>query len=132
MLVEVEEIVALQELVSKLGERQSVASRSVQSLLHALLRHHVVDGDVLAYLTCEVKESEVLHPVVVVHHFSVGSGPLYGPRGGFVTLDIRVPLGGRKGGLGPKVQELGHLSLDALLIVAQCLVVEQIALLTLS
>ena len=105
MLVEVEEVVALQQLVGELGERQTVASRTIQALLHALLSHHVVDGDVLANLAGEVEEREILHPVVVVHHL-----------GGIGTF-------------GLEVEELSHLSLDALLVVTQCLVVQQVALL---
>ena len=107
MLVEVEEVVALQELVGKLREGQSVACCPVKALLHAFLCHHVVDGDVLSHLTGEVEEGEVLHPVVVVDHLS--------PRFS----------------LGVEIQEFCHLRLDALLIVTQCLVVEQVSFLTL-
>ena len=106
MLVEIQEVVALQQLVCELRKAQSVASRTVQTLLHTLLSHHIVDGDVLAHLTGKVEESEVLHPIVVVDH----DGGI-----GFFRL---------------KVEELGHLLLDALLIMTQCLIVEQIALLT--
>ena len=134
MLVEVQEVVALEQLIGELGERQSVAGGAVESLLHGVLGHHVVHGDVLAHLTGEVEEGEVLHPVVVVHQLGTVIGPPYGPRGGFyrfIGRDYRVPLGGRKGSL-PEVEELGHLGLDALLVVAQRLVVEQIALLALT
>ena len=108
VLVEIEEIVALQKLVGELGEAEAVASRTVESLLHAVLRHHIVHGDVLSDLTCEVEERKVLHPVVVVHHF------------GSVLL-LRL-----------EIEEFRHLRLDALLIVAQSLVGEQVTLLRLS
>ena len=68
VLVEPEEVVALQQLVGELSEAEAVAGGAVEALLHAVLGHHVVDGDVLAHLACEVEEGEVLHPVVVVHH----------------------------------------------------------------
>ena len=73
--------------------------------MHALLSHHVVDGDVLAHHACEVEEGEVLHPVVVVHHL------------------------GLVGRVGVEVEELSHLSLYALLVVIERFVVEQISLL---
>ena len=108
MLIEVEKVVALQQLVGKLGEGESVACGTVEALLDRLLGHHVVDGDVLAHLTGKVQEGEVLHPVVVVDH-----------EGGVSILRL-------------KVQEFSHLLLDALLVVAQGLVVEQVALLGLA
>ena len=103
-----QEVVALKQLIGKLGERQSVARGTVQTLLHALLRHHIVDGDVLAYGACKVEEGEILHPVVVVHH-----------------------LGG-VGALSIKVEELSHLLFDALLVMIQCLGVEQVTFLALA
>ena len=62
----------------------------------------------LAHLTSEIQEGEVFHPVIVVHH--LGS--------------IRI--------LAFKVEELGHLCLDALLVVTQRLVVQQVTLLALA
>ena len=105
MLIEVEEVIALKKLVGELGEAESVACCAVKTLLHRLLCHHIVHGDVLTNLACEIKEGEVLHPVVVVNHLS---------RIGILALEI---------------QELSHLCLDALLIVAQCLVIEEVTLL---
>ena len=62
----------------------------------------------LSYLTCEIEEGEVLHPVVVVDHLcTVGS-------------------------VGIEIEELCHLILYALLIVAECLVVEEVTLLAFS
>ena len=60
----------------------------------------------LTHLACEIEEGEILHPVVVVHHL------------------------GLVGGVGVEIKKLCHLSLDALLIVIESLVVEQVALLT--
>ncbi len=108
MLVEIQEVVALEQLIGKLGERQSVACGTVKALLHTLLSHHVVDGDMLSHHTGEVKEGEVFHPVVVVHHL------------GLVRL------------VAVEIEELGHLLLDALLVVVESLVVEQVALLALA
>ena len=62
----------------------------------------------LAHLAGKVEERKVLHPVVVVHH-----------QGRILILALEV-------------QELGHLCLDALLVVAQRLVVQQVALLRLA
>ena len=104
MLIEIQEVVALKQLIGELGERQTVACLAVKALLNALLCHHVVYGDVLAHLTRELQEAHVLHPVVVVHKLCpVGSVAL-------------------------KVKELGELLLYALLVVTQSLLVEQIAL----
>ena len=108
MLVEIEEVIALEQLIGELRERKSVAGGTIEALLHTLLGHHVVDGDVLAHLTGKVEEGEILHPVIVVHHL------------------------GSIGFLAVKVKELGHLLLDALLVVAQGLVIEQVALLALA
>ena len=108
MLIEIKEVVALQKLVGELGEGKTVASSSVQALLYAVLCHHVVDGDMLSHLACEVEEGEVLHPVVVVDHFgSVGLG-------------------------GFEIEETSHLLFNALLVVTQRLIVQQVALLRLS
>ncbi len=106
--VEVKEIVALEELIGELGEGKAVARRAVEPLLHALLGHHVVDGDVFSHLADEIKEREVLHPVVVVDHFGlVGCRPF-------------------------EVEELGYLLLDGLLVVVEGFGIEEIALQTLS
>ena len=105
MLIEIEEVVALQQLIGELGERESVAGSTVEALLNRLFGHHIVHGDVLTHLTCKVEEGEVFHPVVVVHH----DGSV-----GFFRLEV---------------EELGHLALNALLVVAQRLVVQQVALL---
>ena len=67
MLVEPQEIVALQKLVGELGEAKTIAGGTVEALLHAVLGHHVVHSDVLTHLTGKIQEGEVLHPVVVVH-----------------------------------------------------------------
>src|SRR3712207_8543875 len=42
-LILIEEVVALEQLIGKLGERQSVAGFAIQALLYAVLSHHVVD-----------------------------------------------------------------------------------------
>ena len=108
MGVEVEEVVALQELIGELGEGKAVAGLAVEALLHAVLSHHIVDRDMLADIAHEVEEAVVLHPVVVVHHL------------GLVGL------------CAVKVEEFGHLLLDALLIVIERVGVKQVALLALA
>ena len=108
MLVEVQEVVALQQLVGEFRERQSITSCTVQTLLHAVLGHHVVDGNMLTYFTGKIKERKVFHPVIVVDHL----------------CSIFV--------LRLKIKELGHLLLDTLLVVTQRLFVQQIALLRLT
>ena len=104
VLIEVEEVVALEELISELRERQSVARRTVEALLHAILGHHIVDGDVLAYVAHEVEELIVLHPVVVVDQLR------------FVRL------------VAVEVEELADLLLDRLLVVVERVAVEEVAL----
>ena len=74
VLVEIVEIIALQQLVGKLGEGESVARFAVETLLHTFLSHHVVDGDVLANVTHEVEEAEILHPVIIVDKLSLIRG----------------------------------------------------------
>ena len=71
LLIQIQKIVALEQLIGKFGERQSVAGLAVEALLHAVLGHHVVDGDVFAYLSREIEEGKVLHPVVVVDEFGL-------------------------------------------------------------
>ena len=104
VLVEVKKVVALEQLVGELGERQAVARRSVEALLHALLSHHVVDGDVLADIAYEVEELIVLHPVVVVDEL------------GLVGL------------IAVEVEEARYLLLDGFLVVVEGVAVEQVAL----
>ena len=102
-----QEVVALNQLVGELGERHAVAL-AVEALLDRVLGHHVVDGDALADVTDEIEERELLHPVVVVDH-------LCGIRG--VRLEI---------------EQFGQLAFDRILIVAEGLLVEQVALLRLA
>ena len=64
-----QEVIALQQLISEFRERQTVTSLTVQTLLYRIFRHHVVHSDMLTYFTGKVKESEVLHPVIVIHQF---------------------------------------------------------------
>jgi len=65
----VQEVVALQELVGEFCERHAFGKFTVEATLHAVFRHHVVDGDALADFAGEIEEGEILHPVVVVHQF---------------------------------------------------------------
>ena len=68
MFKQIEEVVALNELVAELGERHSVAF-AVETFLHRVLGHHVVDGDVFADVADEMQECVVFHPVIIVDEF---------------------------------------------------------------
>ena len=106
-LIEVQIVVALQQLVAELGERHAVVGIGGQTFLDRVLGHHVVDGDVLADVADEVEEAVALHPVIVVDQDGVV---------GRITV---------------KVQELGQLLADALLVVAQGVLIDEHALLRL-
>ena len=67
-LIEVQEVVSLEQLICEFGEREAVARLAVETFLHRLLGHHIVDGKVLAYVADEVEECYVLCPVIVVDH----------------------------------------------------------------
>ena len=107
VLVEVEEVVALHELVGELGEGHAFTAFGGQSFFDGVLGHHVVDGDVLAYVADEVDEGVVLHPVVVVDEES------------------------GVGCVGVEVEEAFELLLDGCYVVVECLLVEEVALGTL-
>ena len=108
VLVEPEEVVALEELVAELGERHSFPGFIGKAHLYRVLGHHIVDRDVLSDVADEVQESVVLHPVVVVHEL----GP------------VRC--------IGLEIKELGKLLLDAFHIVVEGGLIEEIALLGFS
>ena len=59
-----EEVVALNQLVGELRETHA----AFQSILHAVLGHHVIHRDVLAHVSNEVQKAHAFEPVVVVHH----------------------------------------------------------------
>ena len=104
LLIEVQEVVSLQQLVGKFGEGEAVAGFAVEAALHAVLGHHIIDGDVLADFAGEVEEGVVLHPVVVIDEF------------------------GSVGCVALEVEEACQLCLDAGHVVAECFLVEQVAL----
>ena len=102
--VQVQEVVGLHELVGEFGERHPFAF-AVEAFLYRIFGHHVVHGNQLADVADEIQEGDSLHPVVVVHqHRRVGS--------------VRF-----------EIEQLGELFLDRLLVVAEGLFVEQVALL---
>ena len=105
--VQVQEVVALQQLIGELGERHTVAL-AIEALLNRILGHHIVYGDHLTDVACEIEEGEVLHPVVVIHEQCCV---------GCVAIEI---------------DQLRELSLDRLLIVAQGSLVKQVTLLRLA
>ena len=104
LAVEVQEVVALQQLVGELGEGHPFTGLAAQALLHGVFRHHVVDGEVLADVADEVEEAVVFHPVVVVDQ------------------------DGTVGDVALEIEEFGKLLLDGFLVVAQRRLVEQVAL----
>ena len=72
--VQVQEVVALQQLVSELRKGKTVAGFAVQTLLDRVLSHHIIYGDVLAYFAGKIEKSKIFHPIVVVHQLcTVGS-----------------------------------------------------------
>ena len=106
-LVQVQEVVALQQLIGELGERHTVAL-AIEALLDRILGHHIVYGDHLTDVACEIEEGEVLHPIVVIYE-----------QGSVRRVAVEV-------------DQLRELSLDSLLIVAQRCLVEQVTLLRLT
>ena len=103
-----EEVIALQQLVGELREGEPIACLAVQALFHTVLGHHVVHRDMFAHLACKIEEGKVFHPVVVVDQF------------------------GGIGCIGVKVEEMRQLLFDALHVVAQHLLGEQVTLCTFS
>ena len=104
--VEDEEVVALQQLVAELGERDA----GLHAFLHAVLGHHVVDGDVLAHVADEIEEEVVLHPVVVVEYLGTVDGVVEVEEARKLPLDAvdvvlylvggeQFALGGLEGGV---------------------------------
>ena len=104
--VEVQEVVALKQLVSEFRERHAFGKLAIEASLHAIFGHHIVDGNALTDLTCEIQEGEILHPIVIVDQL------------------------GRIGGVTVEIEEASELLLDAGHIVSQRFLVEQVALST--
>ena len=63
---EVEEVVALEDLVAELGEGERTLAR-LQALLHALLREHLRHAEVDRDVAEKLDRARALVPVVVVH-----------------------------------------------------------------
>ena len=99
VLIEPDEIIALDQLIAELGE----AEAAFQAVLHTVLRHHVVHGDMLAHFADKAQKAHVLEPVVVVDELG---------------RVLRVV----------EIQEPLQLRLDAGLVVAQCILIQQVTL----
>ena len=69
MLEEIKEVIALNKLVTELGERHSITF-AIEPFLHRVLGHHIVNGDMFANVTNKVKERIVFHPVIIVDQLS--------------------------------------------------------------
>ena len=67
MLIEIEEVIALQQLIRELRERHTNTGVTAQTLLHRVFGHHIIDGDVLTDVANKIQEGIVFHPIVVVH-----------------------------------------------------------------
>ncbi len=107
-LIEVQVVVSLEELVGEFGEGEPLDGICLETLPHRLLRHHIIDRDVLTDVADEVEEAVVLHPVVVIDQH-------------------RCILG-----IAVEVEKLLQLLLDAGLIVPQRLLIEEVTLLGLT
>ena len=99
-----QKVEALHQLIGKLGKGKPFPGIAAQTLLYRILGHHVVYRNVLAYIANEIQKGNALHPVVVVHHFG--------------------PVGQRTA----EIEKTTQLLFDALLIVPQGGLIEQIAL----
>src|SRR5512138_404061 len=62
--IELTIVISLKQHVREFSVRDS----RFESLLHRLLRHHVVDGEVLADIAHKVDRSELCEPVSIVPH----------------------------------------------------------------
>ena len=102
MLVKVEEVITLKELVGEFGKGHSFAGLAGEAFFDAVLGHHIVHRDVLAYVAGEVEETPAFHPVVVVDKF------------------------GTVAGSGFEIEEAGELLPDAGDIVAEGLLVQKV------
>jgi len=103
--VKMKEVISLKKLVREFSERHALLCIATKTLFHRVLSHHIVDSDVLTYIADEIKETIVLHPVVVVYEFSV----------------VRC--------VAIKIQEFSKLLFDAFLIMAKSHFVNKDALL---
>ena len=99
------EIIALHQLVAELREGHALRRIALQALLDGVLRHHIIDGDVLADIPDEIDKGIILHPVVIVDEL------------------------GLVGRVGVEVQELAQLGLDPGHIVRERLLVQKVPLL---
>ena len=105
MLIQPEIVISLKKLVAELSERHSLTRLVGKAFLHGVLRHHVVDSDVLTDVADEIEEGISLHPVIVVDKLSL------------------------VGSIGIEVENLGELGTDTLDIVKEGLLIEKLALL---
>ena len=102
VLVEVTEVVGLQQHVAELGVRDAVLA--VEARAHGILGDHLIDREVLADVTKELEHRDGVRPVGVVDQCRLER-------------------------TGLEVEQLAELHLDALDVVPQRLVVEQVAFL---
>ena len=106
------EVVALQQLVAEFGVADAFGSGflvAADAALHRVFGHHIIHGEVLAYVAQKVEKAEALKPVVIVDEHRAGGrvvefqesfelgadAGLVGAQGGFVE---QVALGRFAGG----------------------------------
>ena len=64
-----QKIEALEQLIRKLGKTHPCRKLTVETPLHRVLTHHIINGYVLAYISGKIEKSYVFHPVVVIDKF---------------------------------------------------------------
>ena len=75
MLIKIRKIITLKQLIGKLRKRHTLRKLAVETLLHRVFGHHVIDRDELADVARKVDERIVFHPVVVVYELGrIGFG----------------------------------------------------------
>ena len=114
---EVEEVVALEDLVAELGERERALAR-LEAFLHALLGEHLRDAEVDRDVAEELDRARPLVPVVVVHEDrGVGTVEVEDARkvladALLVLLHLfhgeHVALGGLAGGVADEARGAAH------------------------
>src|SRR5690606_29659683 len=95
-------IVALNQLVRKLGKRKPIGTFAAQTGFHGIFSHHIIYGDVLANISYKIKKRKTLHPIVIIYHYSLVFGT------------------------GRKIQKLRKLIFHTFLVVAQSSLIQQI------
>ena len=100
--IQMKEVISLKQLISELGKWQSITRFTIQTAFYRVFCHHIIHSNVLTYFASKIEESEIFHPVIIVHQFGT-------------VRHIRL-----------EVEELGKLIFNTCLIVTQCFLVQQV------